>query len=256
MSQDANTLQVSCVEVEAVNQSECANAPVNPANVLRAGAIVKIPVVLAELAVQVNVDSTITLPEFAWEVKRIKKRLKVTQCTLLQNTNKLFLRGFVRKNIEYATRSCSNAEGFCGDIRHCTVDIPWSCVTPVIFNVTPPAPVIFNNSQEFEFFRTQDLSDAVFAEKDQLLSGDFSEFNEVTNEFFNELPFCELISSRITEFDEFINRTSPAAITIPFEERAFETIEEKMVIDFTLKLLQNRQVAVPAVPTAAPVAEG
>lgn len=221
----------------------CSNTPVKPTPVT-VGAIVKIPVVLAELIVQVNVDSIITLPEPVHEIKKIKKRLKLTQCMLAQNTNKLFLKGFVRKNIDYSTRTGSNLEGFCGDIRHCTVDIPWSCVTPVVFNVAQPAPVRFNTTNEFQYLRTGRLGPE-FAEKDLLESGDFSEFNQVSTEFFNELPFCELVSATITEFDEFLGRKRPPGyVKIPFEELEFRKIEEKMVIDLTLKVLQKRQVAI------------
>lgn len=229
-----------CVTAVASSQPGCPNTPVTPAPITTGFPIAKIPILLAELAVQINLDSTITLPEPALEIKRIKKRLKITQCLLLQNTTKLFLQGFVRKNIEFATRSiCSSTQGFCGEIHHCTVDIPFKCVTAVTFNGIPPAPVIFNTSEEFEYFRTQALTPD-FAEKDQLESGDFTEFNLITNEFFNERPFCELISATITEFDEFLNRTHPAGT--PFEEIEFRAIEEKMVIDLTLKVLQNRQV--------------
>lgn len=221
----------------------CPNVPVTPTPIIT-GAIAKIPVVLAELTVQINVDTTITLNEPAFEVKQVKKRLKLTQCRLAQNTNKLFLKGFVRKNIEFSTRECSNAQGFCGDIQHCTVDIPFNCVTPVFFNVAQPAPALFNTSNEFTFFKETPLGPE-FPAKDVLESGDFTEFNQVSTEFFNELPFCELVSAMITEFDEFIDRTTPTA-TIPFEEIKFTAIEEKMVIDLTLKVLQNRQVAIPA----------
>lgn len=239
--------QERCVDVSSIDQPDCKNTPVSIGGVLCGGSIVKIPVVLAELTVQVNLDSTITLPEPALEIKKIKKRLKVTQCTIIQNTNKLYLKGFIRKNIEYATRTCSNKSGFCGDIRHCTVDIPFKCVTPVTYNLLAPAPVLFNTLEEFEFFKTQELPHKQFAEKDELLSGDFSEINQIGSEFFNELPYCELIHSRTIEFDEFINRMQPSGVTIPFEELEFEEIDEKMVIDITLKILQNRQVAIPAI---------
>ncbi|MDD3653746.1 MAG: hypothetical protein PHO01_06125 [Desulfotomaculaceae bacterium] len=224
-------------------EGECTNTKVRPHPVKR-GAIVKVPVVLAELSVQINVDSLITLPEPAFEVKQIKKNLKLTQCILAQNTNKLFLRGFVRKNITYSTRDCSNHEGFCGDIRHYTVDVPWSCVTPVKFNVRKPAPPLLNGSEEFQYLRKKELGPE-FAGKDFLESGDFSEFNQVSTELFNELPFCEIISATITEFDEFLGRKRPHGV-IPFEEFEFRTIEEKMVIELTLKVLQKRQVAVSA----------
>ncbi|GAB6181504.1 hypothetical protein JCM14036_28230 [Desulfotomaculum defluvii] len=215
---------------------------------------VKIPVVLSEITVQVNLDSIITLPEPALEIKNIKKRVKVTQCLLLQEptngdvvsngmTGTLFLKGFVRKNIDYATRACSNTEGVCGDIRHCTVDVPYSCTTTIPFATPPQAPIV-NTREEFEFFRRQKLPrGAGFAEKDSLLSGDFSEFNQVSEEFFTELPYCELISARIVEYDEYLNRTRPNT-TIPFEEKEFTQVEEKMVLFITLKVLQNQQVPI------------
>lgn len=233
--------QEVCVELTARNQPGCSNIPVAPAPITT-GAIAKIPIVLAELVLQVNVNATITLPEPVTEIKVIKKKLFLQQCLLLQNTNTLFLDGFVRKNIEYATRDlCSNAQGFCGAIRQCTVDVPFACATPITFNVAAPAPAIFNTSNEFEFLRTQPLGPE-FSEKDTLESGNFTEFNQVTTEFFNELPFCELVSSAITEFDEFLNR-----IDVGVGEILFNTIQQKMVIAFTIKVLQNRQVTIPAI---------
>ncbi|MDD3654342.1 MAG: hypothetical protein PHO01_09190 [Desulfotomaculaceae bacterium] len=230
---------------ETGTEPSCSNTPVKPSPVT-VGAIAKIPIVLAEMSIQVNVDSTITLPEPAFEIKQIKKKLKLTQCMLVQNTNKLFLKGFVRKNIDYSTRTGSNMEGFCGDIRHCTVNIPWSCVTPVIYNVAKPAPVRFNSTDEFQYLRTGGLGNE-FAEKDFLQSGDFSEFNQVSTEYFNDLPFCELVSATITEFDELLGRKRiKNSVKLPFEEFEFRAIEEKMVIDLTLKVLQKRQVAIPA----------
>ena len=234
----------TCVKVEGNTPADCVNSPV-PVEPLVGGTVVKIPVVLAELTVQINVDTIIDLPEFAWEIKDIKKHLKITQCLLLQDTNVLFIKGFVRKNIQYATRICSNTQGFCGDIRHCTVDVPFSCTTPVFFNVTEPLNPIPRTAVEFEYLKEQKLSGPKFAEKDKLLSGDLSEFNQISTEFFNELPFCELINSRIVEFDELLDRKHADGFKIPFEEKKFKSIEEKMVISLTLKILQNRQVAIP-----------
>jgi len=239
--------QQFCVDVEAAGNlnevNECPNTPADIA-AITAAVVAKIPVVLAELTIRVNMNSIITLPEPAIEIKQIKKRVKVTQCILLQDTNILFIKGFVRKNIDYATRSCSTTEGVCGDLRHCVIDVPFSCTTPVVFNGTPPAPLVTNTVTEFEYFRDENLSGPRFADKDRLLSGDISEFNQISTEFYNELPYCELISSRIVEFDEYLNRRVLPGVTLPFEERFFNEIEEKMVIFLTLKLLQKRQVAV------------
>lgn len=231
-----------CVDVTGGTQLDCVSNSV-PITALGTGNIAKIPVTLAEFTVQVNIDSFITLPEPALEIKGIKKRVKVTQCLLLQPTNVLFLEGFIRKNIDYSTRICSNAEGVCGDIRHCTVDVPFKCSTTVPFSMMPEE-LRFNSTNEFEFFRRQDLP-RKFAEKDKLLSGDFSEFNQMSEEFFNELPYCELIHARVVEFDEFLNRRRPHGVNLPFEERMFRRIEEKAVLYVTLKVLQNRQVCIP-----------
>lgn len=235
-----------CADVHATTLVDAVNYPVDLAPI-RSGVVAKIPVVLAELTVQVNVDSINELPEPAIEIKKIKKHLKITQCLLLQNTNMLFVKGFVRKNIEYATLECSNSKSICGDIKHCTIDVPFKFTTPIEFNGIAPAPVRNRAESEFEYFRERELFGPEFADKDKLLSGDLSEFNQTTTEFFNELPFCELISSRIVEFDEFLNPIKPHKATVPFEERVFNRIEEKMVIYITLKILQKRQVAIGAV---------
>ncbi|MEW9122103.1 MAG: CsxC family protein [Thermotaleaceae bacterium] len=244
MTREASATVIGGTTVDA------ANLPVK-IRPLATGAVAKIPVVLAELTVQINVNSIISLPEAALEIKDIKKHLKITQCLLLQNTNMLFIKGFIRKNIQYATRKSSNKDAVCGDIKHCTVDTPFSCTTPITYNGIAPLPPIPSESTEFRYFRKQDVSGPDFADKDHLLSSDLSEFNQISTEYYNELPYCELISSRIVEFDEYLNPTVPKRGILPFEEREFKRIEEKAVIYLTLKLLQKRQVAVPPLIPAA-----
>jgi len=218
------------------------NSPVNIKGIGCRDVVASIPVVLAQLNVQFNVTARIRLPEDALEIKSIKKRLKITQCTLLQNTNILFVQGFVRKNIDYSTASgCRNSEGVCGEIHHCTVDIPFEFTTPIEYNGLEPLDVVANTTEEFEYLRKESLP-SDFAEKDHLQSGDLSEFNQVSTEYFNRLPYCEIISSRIVEFDEYINRRPLSGG--PFEERVFNEIQEKMVINLVLRILQERQVEI------------
>lgn len=236
----------SYVTVKDETISSCINVPTD-IEAITSGVVAKIPVVLAELRLQVNINSTIELPEYAYEIKNIKKKVKVTQCLLIRDTGMLFIKGFVRKNIDYSTRSGSNSRSFHGDIRHFTVDVPFTCTTEVFFNGFPPAPVIDNTSREFEYLMQQDLSGPNFGTKDKLQSSDTTEYNQVSTEEFNELPYCELIRAEIVEFDEALNPTEFAHNYMPFEERKFKRLEEKMVLFLTLKLLQNRQVAIPAI---------
>jgi len=210
----------------------------------------KIPVVIQEITVQVDVRADITLDQPAIEIKRVKNRLKLTQCRLLQPTGKLFLRGFVRQNIEYvgAPTSTTSATA-CGDILDCIIDIPFDCVENITTFISPPVFGGFNANNEFEYFRSTRLPGADFPKKEKLLAGDLSEFNQQTVEALTEPPYCELIGSRITQFFEFIGRTPISGG--PFEERTFTQMEEKLDIELTLKILQNQQVCVAA-STACP----
>lgn len=239
-----DSLQANCVDIDSRNLGDRINDPITPTGVTD-GVVATLPVTLAELAVRFFVSATIDLPEPALEIKAIKKNLKITQCMLLQPTNMLFIKGFVRKNIDYSTGSCSNLDGVCGEVHHCTVDVPFEFTTPVNF-FREPTPISNAVRNEFEYLKEQDLPRESFAEKDKLMSSDFSEFNQTTEEYFNKLPFCELIASRIIEFDEYINRARPDNTNLPFEEGLFTEIEEKMVIQLRLKLLQEQAVVVPS----------
>ena len=57
------------------------------------------------------------------------------------------------------------------------------------------------------------------------------------------ISFYELLSSKIIEWDEAIDR-QPLPHGGPIDEGYFTKIEEKMVIDFTIKVLQNQQVRI------------
>lgn len=237
--------KVACVNIKGGTVTECVNTPC-PVKALTKGVVAKIPVVLAQLMAQVNVDATIDFPQPAVEIKKIDNRLKVTQCLLLQNTDMLTMEGFVRQNINYATFNYANREGACGDIRHCTVDIPFKCVTRVAFNGTEPLPVIPAETTEFEYHRIQEVSGPGCPDKDKLLAGHRAESNRISTEYFNELPFGELISSRIVQFEEHLNPVRLGYYKAPVGEKPFKRLEEKMVIFLALIILQSRQVAIPA----------
>ncbi|MDP4087568.1 MAG: DUF3794 domain-containing protein [Bacillota bacterium] len=226
-------------------QQEVTNTPLTP-QVINAFPYIKVPVVLGETTVQIDLDSTITFPEPVLEIKQIKKNLKLVQCRLLLPTNKLFLKGFVRKNIQYATPNSGGRDFVSSKIHSLTVDVPFQVVTRLDFLGSPD----FKSNpmtSEFKYFNASPLP-VGFPSKEKLLSGDFSEHNQISEEVFNELPFCELLSSKFIEYDEALNRKMGSVsgfagqINAPFEEGTFTVLEEKMVIEVTLKVLQNQQV--------------
>lgn len=233
--------------------------------------VVKIPVVIAEPKIQIDVESEIRLEEPALEIKRIKKNIFLTQCKLITicedrenkwdgenskdckgdkdgkkehkcNFGKLFISGFVRKNIEYSTLKCRCNDKSCisGDIRHTTCNVPFECVTKVEF-VNPPEINKSGITSEFEIFA------AKFNSCDQcshpILGRDPCEQDFNNFEFFTEKVFCELEFAKI--FEEDIHKD-----VIPLDrecsyEHTFEAFTEKMVIFLKLKLLQNQQVKIP-----------
>ncbi|MCA1022048.1 CsxC family protein [Halobacillus litoralis] len=208
--------------------------------------ITKVPVVLAELNLQIHVSETISFPEPVLEIKDIKKRVHLTQCRLLLPSKKLFIKGFVRKNIQYAS-PCSEIElptetSVASDLHSFTVDIPFEQVTEINEFLSMPVMPKNNTREEFDFIRSKTLPDG-FPEKDELMGNDISQYHQESSQFYNELPFCELLSSRIVEWDEALDRM-PLPGHAPFHEGVFTQMEEKMVLDIRLNVLQKQQIRV------------
>lgn len=231
----------SCVDVSSHVIESCKNTPIEIEGITER-VIAKIPVVLSKFNVQINVSAKVTLPEIALEIKNVKYKLMLSQCMLIQDTNTLFIKGLIRKNIDYSTiEQCPTNEDVCGDIRHCTVNIPFECTTNVEFNGFPPADIVPSTSTEFQYFRKQNLTND-FSEKDKLLSGDLSEFNQTSTEHYNDLPYCELVSSSIIDVNEYLDRR--IIRNGPLKEGVFEEFEEKMVINLVVVILQKRLVQI------------
>lgn len=237
--------------------SECPNEKLEPFG--KHGPLVaKIPVVLAEPNIQIDVESVIKLEEPALEIKRIKKNLFLTQCKVIAIFEekdgkhggkcvygKLFLKGFVRKNIEYATLRNTCFENGCisGDIRHTTCNIPFECVTKIDF-VNPPEIFGSGFTSEVENFASGFKSCELCSHP--LLGHDPCEQEFKHLEVFSEKVFCELVQAKIFEADIYDGvKSSPEC----FNEHTFESFTEKMVIFLQIKLLQNQQVKIPHFPT-------
>lgn len=94
--------------IESETLTECSNELLTPKG-FNGPFVGKIPVVLAEPVIQIDVESVIQLEEPAFEIKRIKKNLFITQCKVIETgfehecktrkTGKLFISGFVRKTL-------------------------------------------------------------------------------------------------------------------------------------------------------------
>jgi len=224
---------------------ECSNNETIP-NGINGPVVGKIPVVIAEPVVQIDVESVIELEEPAFEIKRIKKNLFITQCRLIDtgynSTGKLFLSGYVRKNIEYATATCTceKNKSISGDIKHTTVNVPFTCVTKIHY-ITPPHVCYQEQSKEMALYMDS-IKGHEFCDQ-KIMGRSPCEQNFQHYECFNEKVYCELEDVRIYE-DDLQKDPKPFGCGFP-TENTFDCIVEKMVILVRLKLLQNQQVNIP-----------
>ncbi|TGE34756.1 hypothetical protein E4K67_29115 [Desulfosporosinus fructosivorans] len=195
------------------------------------------------VSVSIPAESVFTLPTKALEIKKINKNLKITQCRFFNfvpqipgmphDTPKLFLGGFVRKDIQYSEVVQQTATTIEGVIKDFIVKIPISCVIDLGRTLVTP-PTLFGKQAEYEYSDLT-LPPSGFTLKDKLPSSDFVEFNVVNQQFFNLLPNCELIFSQINEMDNALDRIPLHGG--PSEEGVFQTIQEKMIILIQLRLI-------------------
>lgn len=232
----------SCGVIKAFTLPECSSIMAQPKG-LDSRVVGKIPVVIAEPIVQVVMEACIDLPEPVFEIKRIKKNLFIDQCKLIDleelGRGKLFLSGYVRKNIEYATpdKLCRKDKGISGDIKHLTVNIPFTCVTEITYAVPPK--IVYQGLAKQASYILDSKKDHDCGCKVNI-GRKACEDSLKMEEFFNEPVFCELEEAKFFETDVHEN-CSPICEALPGELQ-FEKITEKIVILIRLKLLQNRQV--------------
>ena len=233
----------------------------------------KFPVVLAEVDLQKCLFHVTEFTEDVLEIKDVNKRLVITQCRLLLPTKELFIKGYIRKNIRYAAPALFVEQSDCSpeqilepalsdyltqtsiqsDIRSHTEKIPFELRTEIKeFSSMPELPKSSSHN-EFDFFISQSLPSG-FPEKDQMLSSDLTQFHQESKQYYNELPYCELISHTIIEWNEALTRY-PIARRRTYgifgssgellqEDVPFRSTDDKIVIDFKLKILQNQQISI------------
>ena len=211
--------------IDAITLGECDNKCYTPFG--RPGPVViKAPVVLSEVKIQIDVEADIRLEEPAFDIKTIDKRVCITQCHLVPHTNKLFISGFVQKNIQYSTVECTSKTSISGNIAHSTLNIPFKCVTAIKFD---KKPMLGKSSKS----KSNTLDKGMHCEDNNQES--WMHFNKPHERIFCELEWSNIFETDI--FDRDINCTGSFS-----REKCFQDIIEKMVVYVKIKVLQNQQV--------------
>lgn len=190
----------------------------------------KLARVLSEFVVQIDSEAVIRLNEPAYEIKRIEKQVFLKQCRYIATTNKVFFEGYIRKNIEYATKSCAKYNTIAGTIKDTTVHVPFKFYTKVDFCGATPQIIPNPPSMVARYF------------DEKRMGKDIREADRSNIEIFNEPVFCELEWSAI--YDADINEKGKPIDKLPNEEE-FQEFTDKSVIYLCIKLLQKQQVCWP-----------
>ncbi|KMY51150.1 CsxC family protein [Peribacillus loiseleuriae] len=195
---------------------------------------IKIPVVVAERTLQIVVEADISLSPAATEIKRVHKNAFLSQVKLvpvefapIAGTNffnvtraKLFVSGFIRKNIEYASTECN------GNLFDRIADVPFSGFADLTAADFILFPILAGSSANSAMFLNE--ANQVAPRLDKYF------FQNLVN--YNEQPYGELVRANFFELDFSPTMVEP--------EQAFSTLREKIVMDLTLKVLQVQQIQV------------
>jgi hypothetical protein len=208
----------------------------------------KVPVVLAERTIQVVVEADIPLSPAATEIKRVTKNVFLEQVKLVPvrfvrigttdffrvTRAKLFVSGFIRKDIEYASSACNGA------LQDRIAEVPFSGFTELQEGDFLSSPIIGISEESKAFFLNEknDLSPRL----------DKYFFQNLVK--YNEQPYGELVGANFYELDFSLIQSTPKTQSSTLRQvtpRAqFSTLREKIVMDLTVKVLQVQQMQVQA----------
>ncbi|UOQ44803.1 hypothetical protein MUN89_02285 [Halobacillus salinarum] len=189
---------------------------------------VDIPVALADVILEADVEADIHLPTPAREIKWIRKNISLKQCKAvpsildLQNlTVKIFVTGVIHKNIQYV-------EDTTGFIRDYGVDVAFTCSETVELENPIQYPVL---GVPFS------VKSSVLERRELAYDGhgaDLCTDGSLTFEIYNEPISCKLIASAVNEIDLHKDFDSWGR---------FSKITEKAEVILVFKLLQTQQIA-------------
>ncbi|WP_342515015.1 CsxC family protein [Sporosarcina sp. FSL K6-1522] len=224
-----NPIEPAC-EVAAVQQIPL-NDELVPSTITASSPVIKVPVVVAERKLQIVVESDITLTPAATEIKRVTKNVFLNQVKLVPvrflrigttdffevTRAKLFVSGFIRKDIEYSSSACNGA------LRDRIADVPFSGFAELTQGDFLTRPIIgISDSSKAHFLNECN---------DQVPRLDKYFFQNLVK--YNEQPYGELLGANFFELDFSPILTEP--------EGTFSTLREKIVMDLYLKVLQVQQ---------------
>lgn len=199
--------------------TECSSEPVK--QILNTGFFyAKIPVILSEALIHIDIENEINLPKPSIGIKSIKRRAVIRRYDLILEAKKLFIDGTVIKSIDYSEAVFNSSSEMKGQIKNITVAIPFECVTKVEYTNNPLA---LNKKSETRLYTNKD---------------DENIYTESYNE--EERIYCELIRASFEEINIINDKNNIKSGKM----HIFEKVSQKMSMHLTIRLYQNQNVSI------------
>jgi len=206
---------------------QCQTSKTIEPNFINEPLVSDLSVILSRVEIQIFVEALTKLPEPVINVKSLDKKVFLNQCQLVTGTNKLFLKGFIQENIEYANVKCIKQNEIGGMVKKITLNIPFQCTTKVIFSIQPKVSK-FSSTLNFE------LLDSHCNGIDKNIKS-YEHF-----QFLNEKVFCNINDTEVFETcsQEGIKLLEKGLV----KTHTFKRMRKKIIVTLNLSLLQNQKV--------------
>lgn len=202
--------------------------------------VAEVPVVLAALTIKTNVHSKVDILKPLYGVKKINKNIIIKKCDLLQEANVIFIEGLIRKKIDCYTISNEINGKISGEVETLNVDIPFKCTTLVNYNFNQPEQLLKSTVKEYKCLKEN------YSERNKkIICDDCDSIHQIVDEYYNETPYCEVISSRIIENENIIVNDKGAKEKNEKYRGNIISIEGDAVLSISIRILEKKLVNIP-----------
>lgn len=220
IADDDNDLRSSSNECDQIlisskNIPECKNEPEEPCcNEVK---YINVPVVISQFKICLQLENSVRFAEPIVCLKGSKKTIQLKECKLIPGTKKVFIRGIIKKVLEYASARCQSSKGSSGNLRYLTYIVPFECTTEVTYINEPEIKA--NKEQKFIPL----------------------EYHFVCEDkgFYNQNIVCEIVKYKI---NELMCREDVVPVENIKGQDCFYKMKEKIVLNLHLRLMQNQIV--------------
>ena len=196
------------------------------------------PIIIAEKSIDIPIESTFRLKNAALDIKNMKKDVYLTNSKLLplykkddispSLNGKLFLEGFVRNKVDFSIAKDVHDGIINLDTESLIIYIPFKCTTLIQYKVPP----ILSKQNALDYI-------PIYVSLNCLdINKSYDEYIDCSVPPIN----CEIEKAKIYETYTLVDKT-PFNKDFPVEIN-FNTIKENIIINLSLTLLQEQDVAI------------